>query len=485
MKNASIRAFFTAITFLFSMQVQAQTPAMRERIDGFVRALNGTAEEFDKYAEEAYSAAMLADDTPAKRRELLKRLQSEFGRIEIRGVRREGEQRVGIDVTGSTGMRGSFVIDHEPAEPHKITNILLRIGEPGAGPGAGGPGPRSGPGGPGPGAVALAPVPVHAGMSAAELSTALDTYLTRMSTEDKFAGTVLVARDGQPVFEKSYGLANRSDNVPNTPRTRFNLGSINKHFTRIAIAQLAAAGKVSASDAIAKYLPDYPNANARNITVQQLLDMTAGLADFFGPEFDASPKHKFQRNRDYYQFVAPKPLNFEPGSRKEYCNSCYIVLGEIVERVAGMPYEQYVTDNVFRRAGMQGAAFLSSDEIAPNVALGYTRRGGPLRSNVLKHGAGGSGAGGGYATARDLLALDEAVRRAVVLDDARLSAFFKLGDEVNGRASGESGYAGGSLGINAAVIAGPVWTVIALANIDPPAADALAPAIYRSLADAK
>jgi len=333
--------------------------------------------------------------------------------------------------------------------------------------------------------VFLPPVPVRAGMQAAELSTALDGYLTRLSSDEKFAGTLLVARDGQPLFEKSYSLANRSDNIANTPRTRFNLGSINKQFTSISIAQLAAAGKLATSDTIARHLPDYPNAAARNITLQQLLDMTAGLADFFGPDFYAVSKHRFRRNHDYYQFVAPKPLHFEPGARKEYCNSCYIVLGEIVERVSGMPYEQYVSENVFRRAGMQNAAFLSADEIAPNVAIGYTHRDGTPRNNVLLHGAAGSAAGSAYATARDLLALDEALRRSLLLDDAYLRTFFKFGEKVNGRAAGPAVYAGGSPGINAALAGGPVWTVIALANLDPPAADALAMAIYRSLAEGK
>lgn len=478
MRNQSIRALFLAIALLFSAHGHAQTPAMRERIDGIVRALNGTPEEFEKHAAEAYSAAMLAETTPAQRRDFLRSIQTELGKLEIRELRRETPTRVSIGLTGATGMRGSIVIDHDPEPPHILTNMLVRIGEPG-----GGPGPGPGPGRPGP--VAGPPVPVHGDMPAAELSAALDAHLTRLSADDKFAGTVLVARDGHPLFEKSYGMANRSDNLANTPRTRFNVGSINKQFTSISIAQLAASGKLSTSDTIAKHIPDYPNVNARNITLQQLLDMTAGLADFFGPEFDAAAKHRFRRNRDYYQFVASKPLNFDPGARQEYCNSCYIVLGEIVERVSGMPYEQYVTENVFRRAGMQNAAFLTTDEVAPNVAIGYMRRDGQVRSNVLAHGAGGSAAGSGYATARDLLALDEALRRAVLLDDTRLRTFFKFGQPVNGRASGQTVYAGGSSGINACVAGGPVWTVIALANIDPPAADALATAIYRSLTEAK
>jgi len=455
------------VTFFVSTQLFAQTPAMRARIDGLIGAFNSTPEEFEKYAVEAYTPEFLSTTTAEQRKAFLQRAQGEFGKLEIIELRREGPDRVGIGVSGAKGPRATIRFEHELEPPHRITNLAIVVGEDDP-------------------AQALPPVPVSGSMSNDELSSALDGYLARLSSEDRFSGVVLIARDGKPVFEKAYGLANRSDNVPNTPATRFNLGSINKHFTRTAIAQLAAAGKLSPTDTIAKHLPDYPNAKAHDVTVQQLLDMTAGLADFFSPEFEAMSKDRFRRNRDYYRFVAPKPLNFEPGSRRQYCNSCFIVLGEIVERVAKMPYEQYVTENVFRRAGMQGAAFLQSDDIAPNVAIGYTRRmGDTLRSNVVRRGAGSSAAGSAYATARDLLAMDEAVRRATLLDAQTVATFFNLGEPVNGRRAKPSSYAGGSEGVNAAVAAGATWTVITLANFDPPAAEALAQAIYSRLTGAK
>ncbi|HYH09190.1 MAG TPA: serine hydrolase domain-containing protein [Thermoanaerobaculia bacterium] len=458
------RSLIPLLLLLATLPSLGQSPAMRARVDGIVVALNAAPDDYEAFAADAYAAELRARSTAAQRKEFVRDLQNELGKLEPTIVRHVAPHRVHISVTGSKGTRGTIVVEHELDAPHRITDLRFT---PAAADDAAPP---------------LPPVPVNGQMSSGELSAALDPYLTRLASEGGFAGTILVARDGQPVFEKSYGMANRSYNVPNTPRTRFNIGSINKHFTRTALAQLAAAGKLATTDTLAKHIPDYPNANARTITLQQLLDMTAGLADFFGPEFAEASKDRFRRNRDYYRFVAPKPLNFEPGSRREYCNSCYIVLGEIVERVSGMPYEQYVAAHVFRRAGMETAAFLSADEVAPDVAIGYTRQDGTLRANLLMHGAAGSAAGGAYATARDLLALDEGLRRAVLLDTKTTETFFKLGELVNGRATKNAMYAGGSTGVNAGVTGGGPWTVIAIANMDPPAADALARTIHTQLA---
>ena len=444
----------------------AQTPAMRARIESLVAAINGTPEALEKYVQEAYTPELLGRSTPEQRKAFLQRVRGDFGTLTITTLRRLAANRVAIGVTGSTGTRGTILIEHETAEPHKLTSIAFELGDDDQ--------EESGP--------PLPKVPVNGRMSGSELSTALDGYLAGLAKDDRFAGSVLVARDGKPVFEKAYGLANRSDNVPNTTATRFNLGSINKHFTQTAIGQLLAAGKLSLSDTIGTHLPDYPNPAAHKATLQQLLDMQGGLADFFGPDFDAAGKQRFRSNRDYYKFVAPKALLFEPGTNRRYCNSCYIVLGEIVERLSGMPYEQYVWEKVMKPAGMLTAGFLATDEIAPNVAVGYTRDGNTLRSNVVKRGARGSAAGGAYATARDLLALDEALRTGRLLDPQRTAWFFRLDSPATGRVGTAAGYAGGSSGVNAGVESGATWTVIVLGNLDPPVAENLAAAIYRAVA---
>jgi CubicO group peptidase (beta-lactamase class C family) len=439
--------------------LSAQTPAMRARIDGMVDALNGTLEEFDRYAQQAFTPAMLERMTAEKRRAMHEMVRQDFGKITVQKLERVSETRVSVSIAGSTGARGTLGLAHEVAEPHKLTGLRFEMDDPDA-----------------------VPVPVNGKMSAEQLSAALDPYLGELTKNDRFAGTVLIARDGKPLFEKAYGLADRSFGVPNTIQTRYNIGSINKHFTRIALGQLISAGKLSPADTVAKHLPDYPNAAGRNTTIQQLVDMEGGVADFFGPEFTREGKQRFRTNRDYYDWVAPKELLFAPGSRKQYCNGCYIVLGEVVSRVTGMPYEKFVEENVLRRGGLQSAAFIFSDAIVPNVATGYTQRENlPLHSNVLMRGVGPSAAGGAYATARDLFALDEGLRTGKMLDPERTAWFFGADKPFAGRAAVEVQYGGGAPGINVSVKGGSTWTVVVMANLDPPTASDLSESIYQAL----
>jgi CubicO group peptidase (beta-lactamase class C family) len=234
-----------------------------------------------------------------------------------------------------------------------------------------------------------------------------------------FSGVALVARHGAPVFSKAYGLADRERQVANTTGTRFNIGSINKAFTPIAVDQIVGQGMLSRADTLGAFFPSYPQAMSRAATVEQLLTHRGGLADGFGPQFDAASKHDFAADADYFTFIARLPPVFAPGAREQYCRGCYIAPGAIVEKVAGMKYERYGAEKVFVRAGMASTGFPRSDQPAPDIAVGYTRRGprtsgaagAPLLvSNVAMHGVAGSAAGGGYSTALDLPAFVNAAK---------------------------------------------------------------------------
>jgi CubicO group peptidase (beta-lactamase class C family) len=322
-------------------------------------------------------------------------------------------------------------------------------------------------------------------MTPAQVNAALDDYLAPMAKADDFAGVVLVAREGVPVYQRTYGLADRGTRTPISAKTRFNLGSINKIFTKTAIGQLIAAGKLSLTDTVGALLPDYPNPKARAATVDQLLTHRGGVADFFNPEFDQAPKTRFRSNADYYRFVAPLPLTFEPGTKTAYCNGCYVVLGAIIERVSGIRYEDYIETHVFRPAGMTGAGFFQADRFPPDVAIGYTTEGagaaGARHSNEAFHGMSGSAAGGAYATAADLLAFDNALRDGRLLD-AKMTAWM-LGGAAGGgaRARGGIGVAGGAPGCNAALESDGEWTVAVVGNLDPPNAERVVGAIRRPL----
>ena len=355
------------------------------------------------------------------------------------------------------------MIELETSPPYRITNLGLRIG--------GGPN--------GPARDALPAPPISASMPAPELVSALHGYLSPLAASGEFAGVVLVAKDGKPLFEKGYGPADRDRNVAVTPNLRFNVASIGKAFTKVAIGQLISQGKLALTDTIGAKLRDYPNPDAHGATIDQLLTHRGGIADFFGEEFDRLPKDRFASNADYYRYVAPQPLLFPPGTRNQYCNGCYIVLGEVIAAISGMPYERYIAERVLKPAGMTGAGFLSYGD--PEVAPPYTRRRGPTPTSAIGgHGRRGSAAGGSFARAADLLAFDNAVREGRLLDE-RMTGWFFGGGTAGSRTLAPYGIAGGAIGANTILESDGVWTIVVVGNMDPPNASRIGMAIKSKL----
>lgn len=270
-----------------------------------------------------------------------------------------------------------------------------------------------------------------------------------------FSGVVLVARGGVPQFERAYGMADREASRPNDLETAFNLGSINKLFTAIAIRQLAARGKLDLDSSLARAWPDYPNLDvAKRVTIRQILEHRSGIQ---GNIFGAPPgktRHDVLTLDDYFQLFKDQPLAFEPGARQQYSNAGYLVLGLLVERLAGESYYDYVRSHIFVPAGMTRTASWKFDSLPANTAIGYTNEG---RNTDLLPGR-GSSAGGGYSTAHDLMRLLNALREHKI---------------DNAPEAGMVGVAGGAPGINAAVegdLAGG-YDVIVLGNLSPPAAE--------------
>ncbi len=304
-----------------------------------------------------------------------------------------------------------------------------------------------------------------------ELVMELESFLKELADKDEFSGVVLLAKNDKPLFFKAYGFASKEFKVPNNVNTRFNIGSINKIITRIAIEQLREAGKLKLDDTIGKHLPDYPNKEAREkVTIKHLLEMSSGIGDFFGEKYQATPKNKIRNLSDYLPLFADKPLLFEPGTKTQYSNGGYIVLGLIIEKISGMSYFDYVRENIYRIAGMENTDHFEADLPVENVASGYTRfwdgkehPNEPRRSNIYTRPAKGSSAGGGYSTAEDLLKL------FIALKNNKLSA-----PEISREITQNSiSLAGGAPGINALVETFPRkgYTLIVLSNYDPPTAE--------------
>ena len=217
-----------------------------------------------------------------------------------------------------------------------------------------------------------------------------------------FMGTVLVARGDTVVMSKAYGSANLEWKIPNTTTTKFRLGSVTKQFTAASILLLEERGKLSIADPVSKYLSNAPAAWEK-ITLHHLLTHTSGV-----PNFTNFPAYRtFQLSTTTpdktIALFRDKPLDFAPGEKWNYSNSGYILLGAIIEKVSGVSYERFVTDNIFTPLGMKDSGYDSNSRIIERRATGYAPSpNGPVNSGFIDMSV-PHGAGALYSTTEDLL----------------------------------------------------------------------------------
>jgi CubicO group peptidase (beta-lactamase class C family) len=333
--------------------------------------------------------------------------------------------------------------------------------------------------------------------AASTFSDALEAYMKSRVETDAFSGTLLVTQGYQPLFSYTSGWADRERGFINRLDTRFNIGSIGKSFTAVAIVQLAEQGKLSLTDTIGQHLPDYPRPVADTITIHHLLTHRSGLPPSFINDRFWVLKDSLRLNRDYLQLFIDLPLAFEPGTRILYSNPGYVVLGAIVERVSGEEYAEYVRRHIYLPAGMNQTDWPTPQQ---KIAVGYSLFEGPptgerLRTEVL-HGAQGSGSG--YSTVRDLIQFVLALQagRLMSLSSVELMITGKESMEPSGPPVVAYGFldrringvriienSGGAPGINAALSFYPEsrYAAAVLANYDPPAATDVALTIQRLL----
>ena len=256
--------------------------------------------------------------------------------------------------------------------------------------------------------------PVYAaGEPADTIIAKLDRWLLKMSVADSASGIVTIV-GGAPrqSYTRAFGLADRRSRTPIGSDTRFTLASMGKMFTAVSIAQLVDAGKLALTDTLGKFLPGYPNADARRVTVAQLLNHSSGLGTYWNDRY-TERRTSLLTLSDYVPLFSSDPLQFTPGSRFGYSNVGYILLGRIIEVVSGMSYYDYVKRNIFDKAEMSNTGHYDKTGTTPNGAIGYYREArdgsGPLRDNLDQRELRGSSAGGGYSTARDMVAFLDAL----------------------------------------------------------------------------
>lgn len=235
-----------------------------------------------------------------------------------------------------------------------------------------------------------------------KMSRQLDQLITSVIPQNEPGIVVLIARKNQVIYEKAFGSANLELKVPLQPDMVFRIGSVTKQFTAIGILQLLEQGKLSLSDSLQQYLPDFPSKGA-TITIEQLLTHTSGLPDYaaidspepFIERWDFTPGYL----TDHFKNA---PLQFPPGTRYGYSNSNYLLLAQIIEKVSGLPYRSYMDQKVIRVAGLTHTGYAPEKTIVAGRVTGYTRDNGFFENCDYQTLSLGYGCGDLLSSAEDL-----------------------------------------------------------------------------------
>lgn len=246
-----------------------------------------------------------------------------------------------------------------------------------------------------------------------------DQIVQSYVTAKQFMGAALVARNGQILLDKGYGYADLEWQIPDTPETKFRLGSMTKQFTAAGILLLEERGKLSTDDIVKKYMPDAPAAWDK-ITIYNLLTHTSGIPNFTSfPDYRSSEGMPTTPAQLVARFL-DKPLDFQPGEKWSYSNSGYVLLGYLIEKISGQTYQNFIQENFFKPLGMNDSGYDSNSAIILNRASGYAPGpGGPVNAGYIDMSIPFS-AGALYSTTHDLLRWDEALYGGKVLSPAAL-----------------------------------------------------------------
>ena len=306
--------------------------------------------------------------------------------------------------------------------------------------------------------------------------------LAKVKEKNWYSGTVLVAKGSNILLTDFAGEASKAFHVPNNIDTKFNLGSMNKMFTSVAVARLVEAGKLAFDDPIGKWVDEtwLPKDVTSEITVRHLITHTSGLGSYFNEAYQKSSRALFRKLDDYKQLIKDDRPAFEPGERFQYSNTGMFLLGVIIEKVTGEDYFEHIRKAIYAPAGMTNSDCYEMDYPVENLAVGYSpdlKSPYKWQNNLYKHVIKGGPAGGGFSTIKDLhgfaLALlsDKLISRRMrdlMWTDFKGSNYgygFTVVQSPGGKAVGHSG---GFDGINSQldIYVDSGYIVAAMANID-------------------
>lgn len=247
--------------------------------------------------------------------------------------------------------------------------------------------------------------------------------LTIFKDKNGPGGTFLVAQHGEVIYQKAFGKANLELDVNLTPENVFQLGSMTKQFTAIAVLILEEQGKLDVKDPVSKYIPDYPSGD--KITIHHLLTHTSGIKDFTKMKSLSTIAQKDMSPKMMVDFFKNEPADFAPGEKFEYNNSGYVLLGFLIELVSGEIYKDFIQKNIFDKAGMTQSYYASDRQVIKKRAYGYHKKEyGYVNKTAISFSVPFS-SGSLMSTAGDMLKWQNALNRKLLLNEGTKKAFNK------------------------------------------------------------
>ena len=434
-------------------------------IGGHARAWFAAYDSATDEAVASYAKGHVAPGqaTPAQRAERMRGMKAEHGALTVVRVPLDDDRELTVVVRDAHGDTLSLSFLAQPSPPYLLTGMRV---ERGATP-----------------EIAQGPPLDDAGCAAA--------VRAEIAQRPDFSGVVLVARGDRVLVEEARGLADRVAGTKVAIDTKFNIASIGKIFTRLALAQLASAGKLALSDPIVRWLPAYRVEGAPKIMLAQLTEHRGGVDDVLDRVHEVHDRTTLTTLAGWLSLIEDRPLLFEPGTSQRYSNGGYVLLGGAIAQASGEDYYDYVKRHVLDPAGMADTGWPLAHQPLARRAEGYTRHPEGLRGDSVSPEETpirdllperGSPAGGATSTAPDLLRFMRAMR-ASRLAPAPWTAWVLGGPEPAPGAPGELpkdygfGIAGGSPGVNGVMEFEGAYDVIVLTNADPPNAEELARAL--------
>jgi len=262
------------------------------------------------------------------------------------------------------------------------------------------------------------------------LQSRIDNLVNDYVVNHQFMGSVLVADKGEVIFAKGYGLADVEQNIPNTPDTKFMIGSITKQFTAMLVTQLVEKGKLRLNDTISDFVPDFPRDIGDKITIEMLLSHTSGLPFPEGIEKYYYASQKDEYLQEFIKQLSEEGLRFEPGEGYGYSNAGYFILGLMIEKMTGKSYEAVLNEQILKPLGMSNTGCDQKELVLENRAYSYQKL--PDRyitwSDMHSYDPGivGFGYGSLYSTVGDLFKFSKALSTNQLLSDKYMDMYLKM-----------------------------------------------------------